>query len=231
MVLAGTIYFYQVYTKRGTGALERMDNATDGGEKGKWRERRRSQPTKKARAAQSQRCCSGFSGNFLIPDPCCYRDVGIKFPEFPASGCQNREVGFWIFRVHLVAFALAQAHSHISCFVATMAITIRTMKMRGFGVPWFPVAAAALGAASISCRAAAEFEAGTAVQEVVPLTKANFKLAVSDPANPFWLLKFYAPWYVRRCVVGSCVVGTSCVPSLSFCLFTVVYWMHGSLVV
>ena len=42
---------------------------------------------------------------------------------------------------------------------------------------------------------AAEFEAGTAVDgQVVALTKSNFKLAIRDPANPFWLLKFYAPW-------------------------------------
>ena len=51
------------------------------------------------------------------------------------------------------------------------------------------------------CRAteettSASYEAGTATAAVVPLGKANFKSAIQDPANSFWLLKFYAPWYV-----------------------------------
>lgn len=54
------------------------------------------------------------------------------------------------------------------------------------------------------CRASggAEFEAGTATEKVVALTKANFKLAVQDPSNPFWLLKFFAPW----CVLIICCI-------------------------
>ena len=40
----------------------------------------------------------------------------------------------------------------------------------------------------------AVFEAGKAVDQVVALHKGNFKLAMEDPANSFWLLKFYAPW-------------------------------------
>lgn len=28
------------------------------------------------------------------------------------------------------------------------------------------------------------------------LDDKTFELAINDPANPFWLLKFYAPWYV-----------------------------------
>ena len=38
------------------------------------------------------------------------------------------------------------------------------------------------------------FEAGKAADTVVALHKGNFKLAMEDPANAFWLLKFYAPW-------------------------------------
>jgi len=45
------------------------------------------------------------------------------------------------------------------------------------------------------CRASgAEFEAGMVTGQVVALSKANFKLAIQDPANSFWFLKFYAPW-------------------------------------
>jgi len=44
----------------------------------------------------------------------------------------------------------------------------------------------------------AEFEAGTATEKVVVLTKANFKQATQDPANSFWLLKFFAPWSVQQ---------------------------------
>lgn len=40
----------------------------------------------------------------------------------------------------------------------------------------------------------AVFEAGKAADQVVALHKGNFKLAMEDPANSFWLLKFYAPW-------------------------------------
>jgi thiol-disulfide isomerase/thioredoxin len=35
---------------------------------------------------------------------------------------------------------------------------------------------------------------GTAHNSVVKLTQQNFLEALEDPANPFWLLKFYAPW-------------------------------------
>ena len=38
------------------------------------------------------------------------------------------------------------------------------------------------------------FEAGKAADTVVALHKGNFKLAMEDPANAFWLLKFFAPW-------------------------------------
>jgi hypothetical protein len=32
---------------------------------------------------------------------------------------------------------------------------------------------------------------------VVALGASNFRAALEDPANPIWLLKFYAPWYER----------------------------------
>ena len=35
---------------------------------------------------------------------------------------------------------------------------------------------------------------GTAHKEVVTLDRSSFRQAIEDPANPRWLLKFYAPW-------------------------------------
>jgi len=29
------------------------------------------------------------------------------------------------------------------------------------------------------------------------LDRGNFRTAIEDPANPLWLLKFYAPWVSR----------------------------------
>jgi hypothetical protein len=43
-----------------------------------------------------------------------------------------------------------------------------------------------------------EFVPGSVVNKVVPLGHNNFKQAIEDPANPLWLLKFYAPWYVQQ---------------------------------
>jgi hypothetical protein len=40
------------------------------------------------------------------------------------------------------------------------------------------------------------YEVGLTTQKVVALDKASFKVAISDPANAFWFLKFFAPWYV-----------------------------------
>ena len=38
------------------------------------------------------------------------------------------------------------------------------------------------------------FENGVAHKRPVDLTQATFEAALNDPANPVWLLKFYAPW-------------------------------------
>lgn len=38
------------------------------------------------------------------------------------------------------------------------------------------------------------FTVGTKPDTVVALTAANFDEALKDPANPFWFLKFFAPW-------------------------------------
>lgn len=38
------------------------------------------------------------------------------------------------------------------------------------------------------------YEHGMATQNVVVLNIENMQTALQDPANPFWLLKFYAPW-------------------------------------
>jgi hypothetical protein len=36
--------------------------------------------------------------------------------------------------------------------------------------------------------------AGTPHKTVQVLTDINFESSINDPANGFWLLKFYAPW-------------------------------------
>jgi hypothetical protein len=45
------------------------------------------------------------------------------------------------------------------------------------------------------------FENGVAHKRPVDLTQSTFEAALNDPANPVWLLKFYAPWcgHVRDC--------------------------------
>jgi hypothetical protein len=45
------------------------------------------------------------------------------------------------------------------------------------------------------------FENGVAHKRPVDLTQSTFEAALNDPANPVWLLKFYAPWcgHVRVC--------------------------------
>ena len=41
------------------------------------------------------------------------------------------------------------------------------------------------------------YEHGVSTKQVVILTKETFQKAISsDPANSFWFLKFFAPWYV-----------------------------------
>lgn len=45
-----------------------------------------------------------------------------------------------------------------------------------------------------ACLGATLFEPGSPTKEVVVLKQDNFKTAIDDAANPFWLLKFYAPW-------------------------------------
>lgn len=47
---------------------------------------------------------------------------------------------------------------------------------------------------SLTVHAAVVFEPGTPTMHAVALIKNNFDLAINDPANPIWLLKFYAPW-------------------------------------
>ena len=42
------------------------------------------------------------------------------------------------------------------------------------------------------------FQPGVVASKVIHLRRDNFKQAVEDPANPVWLLKFYAPWYVWK---------------------------------
>lgn len=39
-----------------------------------------------------------------------------------------------------------------------------------------------------------EFQPGVNLGQVVALTSTTFQTALNDAANPFWLLKFYAPW-------------------------------------
>lgn len=41
---------------------------------------------------------------------------------------------------------------------------------------------------------AADLELGKPHSTVVTLGSSNFRPAIQDPANPFWLLKLYAPW-------------------------------------
>jgi hypothetical protein len=38
------------------------------------------------------------------------------------------------------------------------------------------------------------YEHGIVTNQVVVLSKENFHIALSDPANSFWFLKFFAPW-------------------------------------
>jgi len=40
----------------------------------------------------------------------------------------------------------------------------------------------------------AEYSTGKVHQTPVDLSQSTFRKAIEDPANPFWLLKFYAPW-------------------------------------
>ena len=48
--------------------------------------------------------------------------------------------------------------------------------------------AASLGAQAV--------EIGKPHSTVIPLTSKNFDKYIEDPANGFWLIKFYAPWQV-----------------------------------
>lgn len=71
----------------------------------------------------------------------------------------------------------------------------------GGGGGWFAAASLLLllalllpGAASTSY-ATASFEAGVATRQVIALSKSTLEAAIRDPANAFWFLKFYAPWY------------------------------------
>jgi hypothetical protein len=54
------------------------------------------------------------------------------------------------------------------------------------------------------------FENGVAHKRPVDLTQSTFEAALNDPANPVWLLKFYAPWcgHVRDwcCYHVACVL-------------------------
>ena len=40
------------------------------------------------------------------------------------------------------------------------------------------------------------YEVGIKTTTPVALTPDNFETALADPQNPFWVLKFFAPWYV-----------------------------------
>jgi len=46
------------------------------------------------------------------------------------------------------------------------------------------------------------FVEGEVPDGVVALRANNFRAAIEDPANPLWLLKFYAPWCVL--IILSC---------------------------
>jgi len=58
-----------------------------------------------------------------------------------------------------------------------------------------------------SAAASGSYEAGTATDKVVALEKGNFRAAIEDPANSFWLLKFFAPWWVESLMLS---VGSVC---------------------
>ncbi len=54
---------------------------------------------------------------------------------------------------------------------------------------------ALIAAAAFACVRAMEI--GKPHSAVITLTAKNFDDYLADPANGLWLLKFYAPWYVR----------------------------------
>ena len=41
-----------------------------------------------------------------------------------------------------------------------------------------------------------QYVGGVSHNKVIDLGPSTFQDAINDKANPFWLLKFYAPWYV-----------------------------------
>lgn len=55
-----------------------------------------------------------------------------------------------------------------------------------------------------TCQAGPQKEAiyqpGEIPNQPVRINKENFPFLLQDQANPLWLLKFYAPWYVRAFV-------------------------------
>jgi hypothetical protein len=59
-------------------------------------------------------------------------------------------------------------------------------------------------------KAEADYVHGTPVNSVIALDDASFPAAIKDPANPFWFLKFYAPWYepVQQDDRGECNVSS-----------------------
>jgi protein disulfide-isomerase-like protein len=54
--------------------------------------------------------------------------------------------------------------------------------------------ALALVPANVIASESDEFVTGVAHKKPVDLTQSTFQAALEDPANPVWLLKFYAPW-------------------------------------
>jgi hypothetical protein len=78
------------------------------------------------------------------------------------------------------------------------------MAILHYSVPVALVAATILLVDVISASSSASvFTAGVAAQKVVALDRDTFIPAISDPANSFWFLKFYAPWFViERNVCG-----------------------------
>ncbi len=59
-------------------------------------------------------------------------------------------------------------------------------------------------------KAKADYVHGTPVKSVIALDGTSFHAAIKDPANPFWFLKFYAPWYatVQQDDRGECNVSS-----------------------
>jgi hypothetical protein len=50
----------------------------------------------------------------------------------------------------------------------------------------------------LACRSSSgggPYEIGKVADRVIALDKETFPAALADPANAFWLLKFFAPWY------------------------------------